>query len=138
MSVQLAVKFVCLSFVLGNIQGVEWHPEAQKIIDRVHGVCMKDSGFTEEERLQYTFDNEDRRFKCYMYCILKEIDLVDNKDNVLPLESFMERVVEHHKNDFLPHAEICIPKVTGSDPCDIAYNFYKCMNKENPEHCALI
>ncbi|RLZ02146.1 Odorant binding protein 4 [Cephus cinctus] len=100
--------------------------------------CMNEHG-TDEEMIVRANDGDlvdDRKLKCYMYCLMESFGLVDT-DGEFEMELLIGFLPENLQ-DVARNAMNACADEGGDDPCEKVYMHSLCIYKRNPQLWFLI
>lgn len=88
-------------------------------------------GFTEDD-LMLGKDNPEP-YKCYLYCFLKELNIMDTFGNFYP-ETAVSAINEDLQDASRPGIFKCYERTEGANElCEHAYDVIKCFAEDSPE-----
>nr|AYN07349.1 odorant-binding protein 8 [Yemma signatus] len=98
---------------------------------QVRKMCLPKSGASKEALAKMNdgdFDDDDRKLKCYLGCVMGMMQAV--KGNKINLQMVRSQITKMLQPDFgqkiLTTFEAC-QDVEGADSCEVAYQFAKCI-----------
>nr|QCZ25071.1 odorant binding protein 14 [Nezara viridula] len=97
----------------------------------LRNMCMPKSGVSKEalaSMKEGQFDDEDRKLKCYLGCIMNMMQVVKNgKISMTMVKNQIMKMVDPTWGAKLVATFESCAGVEGTDNCDLAYNFGKCV-----------
>ncbi|KAL4702951.1 hypothetical protein ACJJTC_008729, partial [Scirpophaga incertulas] len=114
---------------------LELSDEIKEIIQHVHNECVSKTGVAEEDikNCESGIFKEDKKLKCYMFCLMEEANLVEDDGsvdyemiiNIIP-EKYMERASKMILScKYLDTAD--------KDRCQSAFDVHKCSYTKDPD-----
>ncbi|XP_072764169.1 odorant binding protein 11 [Anoplolepis gracilipes] len=117
-----------------NDDDIDWttvHDELRKLAGSLRKKCTGEIGIAEDSLEQAELGNfDDTKLPCYFRCIMDKGGVMKkDKINYKLLNKMMPAPYRHIGQEMLDQCRNIDP---GTDRCDIAINFNKCMYQANP------
>ncbi|EZA58375.1 ObirObp11 [Ooceraea biroi] len=139
--------FICASLIIMQLvivssdDNIDWttiHDELRKLAGNLRKKCTGETGATvdlleEAEWGEFPDDDPDSKTKlgCYLRCVMEKGGVM-KKDGTINFKLLSKMTPQAFKQVGAEMLDECRDATTGSDNCDIAYNFNKCMYNANP------
>nr|ARO46435.1 odorant binding protein 6 [Pachypeltis micranthus] len=122
---------ILISTAIGCVMAGELPEEMREMAQQLHDGCLEETGVDPgllPPCMQGNFA-DDPKLKCYFKCYFSQIGALSD-DGVLDAEAFAS-ILPPEMQNLLPPIKAC-SSVTGTDACDVAFHFNKCLQKADP------
>ncbi|KAL0851221.1 hypothetical protein ABMA28_007065 [Loxostege sticticalis] len=114
---------------------LELSEEIKEIIQHVHNECVGKTGVAEEDitNCENGIFKEDKKLKCYMFCLMEEANLVEDDGSVdydMVISIIPEQYQERAKNMIYSCNHLDTPD---KDKCQRAFDVHKCSYDKDPD-----
>nr|UYB94412.1 odorant-binding protein 10 [Lytta caraganae] len=109
--------------------------ETKEYFGNIRKTCMEKTDVDEatiDKANEGDFDDGNDKFKCYAYCVMRELKTMDENGGI-HYEPMMEYLPEDYKEPVKEMFEAC-DNFTDDDLCMRAYNVFKCNAEKYPEY----
>nr|UVB79200.1 odorant-binding protein 10 [Heortia vitessoides] len=131
------LPFLLISFVSDGLakETLEVSDEIKEIIQHVHNECVGKTGVAEEDiqNCEKGIFKEDKKLKCYMFCLMEEASLVDDDGAVdydMMVSIIPEKYYERASNMIFACKHLDTPD---KDKCQRAFDVHKCSYDRDPD-----
>nr|QEE82705.1 odorant binding protein 6 [Conogethes pinicolalis] len=114
---------------------LELSDEIKEIIQHVHNECVGKTGVAEEDirNCENGIFKDDKKLKCYMFCLMEEANLVDDYDNV-DYDMLVSIIPEEYTDRTTKMIFSCRHLDTpDKDKCQRAFDVHKCSYGKDPD-----
>nr|ANA10230.1 odorant-binding protein 4 [Adelphocoris suturalis] len=129
--------FVIFTAALTCVMAGELPEEMKEMAQGLHDSCVEETGVDNGLIAPCAKGNfaDDAKLRCYFKCVFGNLGVISDEGE-LDAEAFGS-ILPDSMQELLPTIKSC-GGTTGSDPCDLAMNFNKCLQKADPVNFMVI
>uniref|UniRef100_A0A3G2YUY8 OBP20 n=1 Tax=Corythucha ciliata TaxID=369451 RepID=A0A3G2YUY8_CORCT len=130
----LFILVLSVSFTYGGNEKPVLGEEIQEIIQHIHNECVGKTGVAEEDitNCENGIFKEDKKLKCYMFCLLEEGNLVDDV-GVVDYDMLVSLIPEEYNVRVTNMLNACKHlDSSNKDKCQKAFDVHKCSYEKDP------